>query len=1549
MKDLPTQRKTTRCHALFLLTIALVLTSTSWSFAQNITNYAFAATSGTFTTLTGATSPGLTAGGADDGYINNIPMGFDFFYMGEYYTTVSASTNGWLTLGFPITDSESNNNLNTGGIQRPVIAPLWDDLDVILGTNISYITTGTAPNRVFTIQYLNTKWQAGVLAGPAVEFQVKLTETTGRITFVYRRVTLGLVNNPSASVGISGFTAGSFLSLNTIFDNTATVSSSVETNTINFRPLNAGQTFTFTPPTLPAPSGLNFSLVTSNSMRLNWTDNSSNETKFVIYRSTDNVTFTYYTSVAANTTLLNTSTVSTLNALTTYYWRVYTLSEGGLSNALSGSRATLCGGPNTTQVATSGLIGRYKLDGNAGDDANVNPGSFQNGPTPTTDRFGIANRAYLFNGVNQFMATTNLYVNPPDYSIAVWFKTSTTVGGRLIGFGDSRVGTSANHDRMIWMDDDGKINFCVNPGGVGTVISSPLNYNDDTWHQVIATSATGTGIKLYIDGIQVASNTASGGQAYAGYWKLAWESGGWNPPSTSLFIHAALDDFLIYNRAITPAEVTSSFNNPDGAGSNSPVCNGGTLNLTAPTVASATYTWTGPNSFSSALQNPTVSNMSAVKEGTYTLTITVAGCAIGTTSYAVAKINPNLGPAISQVPTTGLLSRYKLDANAKDEQGINPGVLNGSPIAAADRFTNTDKAMSFNGINQFMSTTRNYPSPGPTTYTIALWFKTTTNTGGRLVGFGDSKNGTSGSRDRHIYMNNAGKILVGTGGLQYTSTLSYNDNLWHHIVVTASTTAGVGTNVYIDGTNVYAAPAATATGAAYGGYWRIGYDNLADWTTPPASNYFNGTIDDVLIYNTALTAAQALILYRSPDGASNNTPVCVGSTFTLSATTVGSTTYAWSGPGGYSASVQNPTPTFISAYSGEVFTLSASSAGCTSNAYTIAVPNTTTPGNWVGYANTSWQNNDNWCGGVQPSSTTNVTISSVANLPVNTGGALANNITINSPATLTNTGAGTLSIYGNWVNTGTFTDNGTYLSGGYVNFTGSVAQNISGAGTNTFSNLTLTNSNGLILNAASTARVNGILTLTTGVFTTNNNLTQNLYTGAIAGTGSGSTTGNINFTKTIWGDRYHYISSPITGRTALDWNDDVTIKFGANSNLFSYNEASLDTNKKVGWTAVTSTGSSLADVKGYALFFPRWVYTTTLDIVGPYIHNASFTSPTLTNTPSTTPVAKPSSDGWHLVGNPYPSTIDWDASTGWTKPALLGNAIYMYDNRLKRYAYYAAGVNVNGGSRYIGSMQGFFVKMAAGGSGTLGLNNDVRVTSILHDVWRTVENNLLRISINSEGYSDETVICFREEASETFDNEWDAYKLANEDSIPSLSSVSAQEEYAINSLSTSLVNKTIPLQLDVAFNGTYTLSSTTSGFENEESFYLEDRALEIIQNLSDDPTYTVTLPKGSYPGRFFIHYAKENIVMNTNTAAKNSGITIGAAQHSIFLLFAENNTGSANVAVFDALGKEVYARENVAITGGKIELNLPYANSGIYIIKVQTSTSSKTQQVYIQK
>jgi gliding motility-associated-like protein len=79
---------------------------------------------------------------------------------------------------------------------------------------------------------------------------------------------------------------------------------------------------------------------------------------------------------------------------------------------------------------------------------------------------------------------------------------------------------------------------------------------------------------------------------------------------------------------------------PVTAGNNGPLCEGQTLNLTATTVPGATYSWTGPGSFTSSLQNPTVTGTTAAMSGVYTVTVNIASPPCNANSSTTVTINP---------------------------------------------------------------------------------------------------------------------------------------------------------------------------------------------------------------------------------------------------------------------------------------------------------------------------------------------------------------------------------------------------------------------------------------------------------------------------------------------------------------------------------------------------------------------------------------------------------------------------------------------------------------------------------------------------------------------------------------------------------------------------------------------------------------------------------------------------------------------------------------------------------------------------------------------
>jgi hypothetical protein len=250
--------------------LAVLLLISRLSQAQ-VDNYQFAASAGTFTPLP-ATATAVSDILDDDAVSAALPIGFTFVYDGSPYTSFYVSSNGFLSFNSSA-DSNLTNDLAGGdATERPLIAPLWDDLGGQGPTcKASYQLTGTAPNRVLTFEWLDWEWRY-TASGPVLSFQVKLYETSNRVELVYRQEA-NAPASPSASIGLAGVGSGSgsFLSVSDAIA-TPTVSSTTSSDNITQRP-PTGQVYAFTPPVPSAcPTPRNFSVAATNTTaNLSWT------------------------------------------------------------------------------------------------------------------------------------------------------------------------------------------------------------------------------------------------------------------------------------------------------------------------------------------------------------------------------------------------------------------------------------------------------------------------------------------------------------------------------------------------------------------------------------------------------------------------------------------------------------------------------------------------------------------------------------------------------------------------------------------------------------------------------------------------------------------------------------------------------------------------------------------------------------------------------------------------------------------------------------------------------------------------------------------------------------------------------------------------------------------------------------------------------------------------------------------------------------------------------------------------------------------------------
>ena len=214
--------------------------------------YTFNATTGTYTPITG-TDASISS---DDAISAAIPIGFTFPYGDNIYNEVKISSNGWIGLGTSQTSSNLTNNLASTTIV-PVIAPLWDDCNLNSGS-CQYLLSGTAPNRIFTIQYSNLKWNWS--SSIYFNLQARLYES-GKIDFVYGSST-GNPASPSASIGINMLPGGSGWFYSVTPGTPATASTTTENNAVNVWP-GEGTVYEFNP-VVAVPNDLAALSVTGN-------------------------------------------------------------------------------------------------------------------------------------------------------------------------------------------------------------------------------------------------------------------------------------------------------------------------------------------------------------------------------------------------------------------------------------------------------------------------------------------------------------------------------------------------------------------------------------------------------------------------------------------------------------------------------------------------------------------------------------------------------------------------------------------------------------------------------------------------------------------------------------------------------------------------------------------------------------------------------------------------------------------------------------------------------------------------------------------------------------------------------------------------------------------------------------------------------------------------------------------------------------------------------------------------------------------------------------
>ncbi|WP_281423668.1 PKD domain-containing protein [Microbacterium flavum] len=364
---------------------------------------------------------------------------------------------------------------------------------------------------------------------------------------------------------------------------------------------------------------------------------------------------------------------------------------------------------------------------------------------------------------NSFAVSKTTQPGPDTFSVEAWVNTTSTAGGKIVGFGNSKTGDSGSYDRHVYMSGDGRITFGVYPGGVRTV-SSAAGFNDGQWHYVVATMGS-NGMTLYVDGKRVDGRAdTTSGQPYTGYWRVGGDNvGGWPNTGSSNYLSGSISDVAVYDKVISRTQVNDHW----------------------------------------------------VKSGRTSVVPPAPSDAYGAAVYG---LSPTLFWRVGEPAGATKALDAALDAN----QGTYYGDVTKGVSGALSGVSNTGITLNPSGGTQTgISSDASFSNP--TTFALETWFKTNSTSGGKILGFGNAQTGLSNNYDRHVYMAPDGTVKFGvwTGGAQIIqSGPGLNDNKWHHVVAQMSSN---GMELYIDG--ALASSSANTQAQDYTGYWRVGGDS----------------------------------------------------------------------------------------------------------------------------------------------------------------------------------------------------------------------------------------------------------------------------------------------------------------------------------------------------------------------------------------------------------------------------------------------------------------------------------------------------------------------------------------------------------------------------------------------------------------------------------------------------------------------------------------------------------------------------------------------------
>lgn len=425
-----------------------------------------------------------------------------------------------------------------------------------------------------------------------------------------------------------------------------------------------------------------------------------------------------------------------------------------------------------------------------------------------------------------------------------------------------------------------------------------------------------------------------------------------------------------------------------------------------------------------------------------------------------------------------------------------------------------------------------------------------------------------------------------------------------------------------------------------------------------------------------------------------------------------------------------------------------------------------------------------------------------------------------------------------------------------------------------------------------------------------------------------------------------FFSSPM-----IEEDSNITSIFNSDDVIFYWDTSVSPTN----WVFIPheespGVSNKLGLGKGYAVRADMTTGVITRNFTG-QLNTGDISVPVYYSDSSTSP----GQFGYNIIGNPYPSAIDWFAFKA-DNAALLSGTMYLWRqqatggvNHASSYiALNALGtVPYNAANEFIGSAQGFVVKTNA--TSNVVFKNSHRVTNNQQFFRNSVENRLSNtgnswLKLEGGGNKSTILIGFNPSATTGFDNDYDGIFIGGTDALQ-LYSVLGADKLLINGQPQLIApnDVSIPLGFKSSSTGTFTISIDEEFIDSQYLIKLEDTETSTVTDLKmSDYTFSINSTEENN-SRFIVHYEYDTTLTSQGLASVKESLKMYFSETDLNIILVDGIAQPRSISLYDVNARLVYSGDF------KSKINTDDFSSGIYVVNLHFDDLGTVSKAVVKK